>query len=407
MRRPIAISIAPNTERDDAHIALRQLIRPHRWSRNAARRQQNIEQTLQRVLGQPEVILTSSGRGALTRLLQAAGIGQGDEVILQAFTCLVVPNAIRAAGARPVYADINPATYNLDPADVAKKITPRTKAIIIQHTFGIPADIEQLLRSARQHQLMIIEDCAHALGGTYDGQPLGSFGDAAIASFGRDKVISCVFGGAVAVRNAALASTVRRQEQSLPLPPRRWALQQLLHPLLCWYVILPFYFLGGIGKLKLVTWQRLGLLSRAVTPAERRGQPPALCRWRFSPALLPLLERQLEKLPQSTQRRTQLAARYAAAAPAALPAGDPSPLLRFPLRVDNPRRLLAAGRRHKMLLGDWYAAPVIPQVAPEISGYTPGSCPQAEVAAAAVINLPTYPRLTDEQVEQVIALAQR
>lgn len=405
MTRPIVISIAPNTEKDDAHLALRQLLRLHRHRRQDPTRHRAVEQRLQQAVSQPHVILTSSGRSAITRTLQAAGVGRGDDVITQAFTCLVVPNAIRAAGARPVYADSNPATYNLDPSALARVITPRTKALIIQHTFGLAAPMSDILRLAHQHKLFVIEDCAHALGGTYDGRPLGSFGDAAILSFGRDKMISSIFGGAVAVRSSALANTLRRAEEKLPLPPRRWVIQQLLHPIVSWYIILPLYFRNSLGKINLVLLQKLGIISRAVSAEERQGHPPDVMRWRFSPALLPLLELQLQKLPRFTAHRRQITARYTSAFPAALPVDrirPPQALLRFPLRLTNRNTMLRDAKAHHLLLGDWYASPVVPAAIAAVTGYIDGSCPNAEAIASEIINLPTYPRLTVQQAEEVI-----
>lgn len=369
-----------------------------------------IEQRLAAIVGQPHVILTSSGRSAIYYLLRAAGIGQGDEVIIQAFTCLAVPAAVKWAGATPIYADIQPATLNLDPDAVACKITSRTKAIIIQHTFGLSAPLADIVRLARRHHLLIIEDCAHALGAAFHGQPAGSFSDAAVLSFGRDKVLSCVFGGAIAVRNSALAQRLRTAQAKLPPPPRWWVAQQLLHPLLLWYIVLPLYFLaGGLGKIKLVIWQKLRLLSLAVSPKEKQGDTPAFLFWRFAPNLAPLLTHQLAKLPRATSRRREITARYAAKLKY-FSGQDPkknllatAPLLRYPLFVANNRTTLRAARHAKLLLGDWYTTPVAPSVTQAVSGYTPGSCPNAEWTAEHIINLPTYPRLTDEQVERVIA----
>ena len=119
------------------------------------------------------------GRVALYAILQALGVGAGDEVLIAGFTCVVVPNAVRFLGAKPVYADISIGSYNLDPASAAQAITPLTRAMIVQHTLGIPAPLEELLALAKLHNLAVIEDCAHSLGSTYCGNPLGTFGNAA------------------------------------------------------------------------------------------------------------------------------------------------------------------------------------------------------------------------------------
>ncbi len=104
------------------------------------------------------------------------------QVILPGFTCVVVPNAIRLAGARPIYADIPENSYNIDPAGILQVITSRTKAIIVQHTFGIPACLDEITSIARERDLWVVEDCAHALGSSYAGKHVGLWGDAAFFS---------------------------------------------------------------------------------------------------------------------------------------------------------------------------------------------------------------------------------
>src|SRR5262245_5582390 len=105
-------------------------------------------------------------RVALYALLKALQLEESDEVILPGYTCVVVPNAVRFSGAQPVYADIAKGQYNLDPESVEQRITPRTRALIIQHTYGVPAEVKALARIAAKHKLVTIEDCAHVLLGS-------------------------------------------------------------------------------------------------------------------------------------------------------------------------------------------------------------------------------------------------
>ena len=119
------------------------------------------------------------GRIGLSAILYALNITEGDEIILPGYTCVVVPNAIIYRGARPVYVDIDPSTFNLDPSKIEEKITERTKAIIIQYTYGLVPNIKPILDIAQKYNLRVIEDCAHALGAEYKGKKLGTFGDAA------------------------------------------------------------------------------------------------------------------------------------------------------------------------------------------------------------------------------------
>jgi perosamine synthetase len=408
MKYPIHISLSPNTESEDARTALETLVTPTRW-----RDEQVLEAAeglLSAQLNRQSVVLTSSGRTALFYLLQAHGVTAGDEVILQAFTCSVVPAAITAAGARPVYVDIDAKTYNLNPAAIEAKITPQTKAIIVQHTFGIPADLAAIQALAARHHLLIIEDCAHAFGAIYHGQPVSTFGDSAFLSFGRDKLVSTVFGGAVTSLDTTVMEQLRRRLQNLPLPPTGWIIQQLLHPLLV-HGLLPWYFEASVGKVALVLLQKLGLLSKAVTSEEKKNRLPHHASYAFSPALGHLLVRQLKVYDANLARRRAIARRYQEALqsvsgitlPAVLPNTDPA-WLRFPLQVAEPERLHERARQFDMILGDWYDTPLAPRdVEPQSFHYVPGSCPEAEAVAQHVINLPTYPRLTDEQVDRIIS----
>lgn len=144
----------------------------------------------------------STGRGATSATLRMAGIGEGDEVIISAFTCLAVPTAVLESGATPVYVDINPNSLNTDISAISKAITPRTRAIILQHTFGNPADINTLIEHLSNKDILIIEDCALSLGSRMDGLYLGSFGHASIFSMELSKTLSIGWGG-ILIINAA------------------------------------------------------------------------------------------------------------------------------------------------------------------------------------------------------------
>jgi len=143
----------------------------------------------------------NSGTSALHAALLAYGIGPGDEVIVPSFTFIATANAALFVGARPVFADIEEKTCGLDAADVERKITPKTKAIIPIHYAGCPCQIEALRDVARRHNLILIEDAAEALGAKVNGGRAGSFGDAAILSFCQNKTITTGEGGAIATNS--------------------------------------------------------------------------------------------------------------------------------------------------------------------------------------------------------------
>ncbi len=403
----ISTSLSPNTQADDIKLAAHTLLHPHSWQDESV--VQHASLLLSQYLAGSFITLTSSGRSALEIVLKAIGLKPEDEIIMQAFTCIAVPEPVLWRRVTPVYADILPRQYTINPDSVKKKITPNTRAIIAQHTYGLPADMAALRQIADEHNLFLIEDCAHALGSTLRGQPLGTFSDAAIFSFGRDKSISSVYGGAIATKNRQLMDTFQADISSRSLPPQSWVIQQLLHPLI-FNAFLPLYnHQVPVGQTLIKLSQSIGLLSKAVTTEERQGKRPRHIRYRYSPALAGLAVNQIQKLAEYTARRQAIATRYFSALAAfdfslpRVPAQSNPAWLRFPIMVKNQSKFLQAAAKQNIYLGDWYDAALVPKGSNLINfQYTPGQCPQAEHAAAHVINLPTHPRLTDDEVDTII-----
>lgn len=151
----------------------------------------------------------SSCSAALHIAVAAAGIGPGDEVITSAVTDMGTVIGVLFQQAVPVFADIDPDTFNLDPRDVDSKITPRTRAIIVVHFSGNPCDMDAFLKIGKQHDLLIIEDCAQAWGATYRGRPVGTMGDIGCYSFDDFKHLSCGDGGLVASNRASIGKRLQ------------------------------------------------------------------------------------------------------------------------------------------------------------------------------------------------------
>jgi perosamine synthetase len=156
------------------------------------------ERRLAEYLGRKHVVTFNSGTSALQAVLMAYGVKARDEVIVPSFTFIATANAPIFVGARPIFADIEEKTYGLDPADVRRKITPRTKVIIPVHYGGCPCQIEELKKIAKTRNIILIEDAAESLGAAVAGKKAGTFGDAAVFSFCANKVITTGEGGAVA-----------------------------------------------------------------------------------------------------------------------------------------------------------------------------------------------------------------
>jgi perosamine synthetase len=158
----------------------------------------------------PDAVVVSSGTAALHLALITLGVGPGHEVILPSFAFLAVANVVHHVGGTPVFVEVDPVTLNLDPEAGERAITPRTRAILVVHTFGIPADMEALRSVADRHGLVLIEDACEAIGAEWDGRRVGGFGDLAVLGFYPNKQITAGEGGAVLVRIPEHAATIRR-----------------------------------------------------------------------------------------------------------------------------------------------------------------------------------------------------
>jgi perosamine synthetase len=167
------------------------------------------EEAVAEVAGVPYGIAVSSGTAGLHLCLCLLGIGEGDEVILPSFTFIAAGNAVLYQRAKPVFVDIDPITLNLDPGRLEKKITPRTRAIIVVHTFGYPADLDPIMEVARRHGLAVIEDACEAIGAKYRGRSVGGIGDFGVFGFYPNKPITTGEGGAVVTRDSQVAETIR------------------------------------------------------------------------------------------------------------------------------------------------------------------------------------------------------
>ena len=172
--------------------------------------------------GVPHAIAVSSGTAGLHLAIKALDIGEGDEVLVPSFTFIAAANAIRYERATLVFVDIDPDSLNLSPAAVEAAITPRTRALLVVHTFGRPADMVPLLALAKRHNLAVIEDACEALGATYHGQPAGSFGDIAVFAFYPNKQITTGEGGMVVTRDSGFAATMRSLRNQGRRPSDNW-----------------------------------------------------------------------------------------------------------------------------------------------------------------------------------------
>lgn len=317
------------------------------------------EQAFATLCGARYAVGCASGTDAITLALRAFDIGPGDEVIVPAFTATPTVAAVVAAGATPVFADVDPRTRTMDPASAAARVTPRTRALLPVHLYGRPADMDALGTLARRHGLLLIEDAAQAHGARWRGQPAGSLGHAACFSFYPTKNLGALGdAGAVTTNDGEIAERLRRLRD-----------------------------LGQAARYRHIehsTHSRLDELQAAVLAAKL----PHLTRWNAA--------------------RRALAARYAellAGLPLELPPADDDAaqscwhlyVVQVAEREAVRARLAAAGVRTDV----HYPTPVHLQPAYARFGNGPGSLPASEHLAATALTLPFFPGLTPREQEQV------
>jgi perosamine synthetase len=185
------------------------------------------EQEFSTVVGRRYGVACSNGSAALDLAVTAAGIGPGDEVILPTFTIISPAASIVRAGATPVLVDSDPVTWNMDVTQVEAKITPRTKAILVVHIYGLPVDMAPLMSIAERHGLLVIEDAAEMHGQTCYGEPCGSFGLISTFSFYPNKHITTGEGGMVVTNDRQIAERCRSLRNLCFLPGRRFVHEEL------------------------------------------------------------------------------------------------------------------------------------------------------------------------------------
>ena len=307
-----------------------------------------------------EAIGVNSGTSALHLALLAAGVGPGDEVITVPFTFVATVAAIVYAGATPVFVDIEPATYNMSPAEIERAITPRTKAIMPVHLYGHPADMDPILDVARRRNVMVIEDAAQAHGAAYKGRRCGSMGTMAAFSFYPGKNLGAYGeGGAVVTSDPDLATKIRVM--------RSWGEERRYE-----HTVKGFnYRMDGIQ----------GAILRV----------------------------KLRHLEAWTEARRARAGDYARAfAGTGIPIPIEQPQCRhvyhvYAVRLSNRDATRAALQDAGIQTGVHYPIPVHLQPAHADLGYARGDFPASEHAAAQVLSLPLFPEMTPGQVQQVAA----
>lgn len=409
-QKPIFISLSPNIERDDLFLVLQKLFQPWNFFDGPAIKE--LEESFKKYLNLKYAFSFNSGRSAFLAILKSLSLKEEDEILLQAFTCNALVNPILALNLKPIFVDIEKSTLNLDPQDLKKKITPKSKVVVVQHTFGLPAKMEEILKICLANDLILIEDCAHCLGATLENKKLGTFGKAAFFSFGRDKIISSVSGGMAVTNDPVLGERLKEFQAKCSFPSYFWTLRELFHPVLTQGFIKPLYRFFGIGKWFLIFFQKLEILSKAVSKEEKKGKLSSYFPKKLPNVLACLALNQLKKLKKFNCHRKKIAKIYDEELKELniqLPLWQTGRVyMRYPLILENKDtdEILRKFEKEKIFLDDgWRKTPIVPPDTDQTKmHYKIGSCPNAEKVAKFIINLPTHIQISEKDAQKIVNL---
>ncbi len=336
-----------------------------------------LEQKLCEVTGAKYAVAVSNGTAALHLAAMGAGFGEGDEVIVSSITFAASSNCVLYCGAKPVFADINPETYNIDPESVRKLITPKTKGVVAVDFTGQAVELDEIRAICKEHKLVLIEDAAHAIGTKYKGEPVGSIADMTTFSFHPVKTVTGGEGGAITTNDEQLYRKLmrlrshgitRNQEEMVHPTDARWYNEQV----------------------------ELGY------------------NYRMTDFQAALIISQLNKLPQFSVRRREIVEKYDAAF-----AAVPEIIVQKEIPESDTTRHLYIIRLNLALLTcdrrQFFDALSAENTCPQVHylpvywhsyyeklGYKKGLCPEAEKFYESVMSIPLYYSLTDAEVDDVI-----
>ncbi len=356
--------------------------------------------------GVRHAIAASYGRMAFFYILRALDLPPGSEVLIPALTFWVIPEMTRVAGLRPVFVDVDPRTYTLDPRDMVAALTERTRAVVPTHLYGQPCDMEPILRVAQRYDLLVIEDCAHALGATYRGRKVGTFGHAAFFSFQLLKGLNTYGGGMAVTSDDALARRIRQFAESEPWPSTRevltklvlgWLQQVFISPRGFTFTLFPLFWIAsflGDRDVSALLWEKIRPLDPLPTSYRRRySNAQAL----VGLEALPFVDAWNQRSRDYARRLSEeLQGIPSLALPPSLPECEPV-YYQYCIRVSDPatlsRRAIRRGVDIEMMHVD--ICPKLPLFASEAR-----CCPVAE-RAVETRQLPVYATLRPSDVARL------
>ncbi|MGB2938126.1 MAG: DegT/DnrJ/EryC1/StrS family aminotransferase [Phycisphaerae bacterium] len=342
------------------------------------------------------------GRVALYAILRGLGVCEGDEVILPGYTCVVVPNAIMFCKAKPKYIDIDPITYNLDPTGLDAAMSDRAKAIMAQHSYGIPADLDPIMAWGSRHGVPVFEDCCHVFGSRYKSRLCGTMGAASFFSGQWTKPFSTGFGGIAVFNDEEVGRRAREiTEQEAYRPGKLESLILAAQLLVHHAFVYPASFTFCVETYRWLGRHKMAMPSGVKSELTGIGELPEDYFKTSSAVQAACGIFEVKRGASSEAHRRRVAAFYEEELQKAkwpmpeLPDYADPVYLRYPVRVQNKQEMLRLASKHFIELGDWFDRPLhyAKSETLEPFGYEDGMCPKAEKAAREVVNLPLHPRV--------------
>jgi dTDP-4-amino-4,6-dideoxygalactose transaminase/ribosomal protein S18 acetylase RimI-like enzyme len=352
------------------------------------------------------------GRVAMAALLRGLDVGPGDRVAIQAFTCLAVVDAVRAVGAEPTFVDVTSGFVTMDPGRLRGTLDGgEVAAIVVQHTFGVPADLDEILAVARDRDIPVLEDCCHAYASAFGGRRVGSFGAGAFTSYEWGKPLVAGVGGEAMAADEALGARVASIHADARRPSLRRVLaieaelagfRLLYRPRTYWPVRRAFRALS-----------RSSLVVGSYRPESDAAGPDPEYSLRSSPLVRRRVRRLEVRRPGVANRALKLAVDYRKLLEGrrrfrdvAAPAGARPVYARYPVLVDDKPGLLRRAESHNLEVADWYTTPVHP-LGPDAAarhGYEAGDCPDAERLTRELVSFPIGPKVGARYLRRLAGL---
>ncbi len=337
------------------------------------------------------------GRVGLYALLKAMGVKAGDEVILPAYTCVVVPNAILYLGAKPIYIDVNSDTYNMNTALLKKAITDRTKVIICQNTYGLSTDLEEIHSIAQENGIYTIEDCTHGFGGTYNGVPHAFYCDASFFSTQWNKPFSTGIGGFLTTNNKELAQKISTLNTALiePTSKELWNLRVLYF--VKRYLLNEYTYWPLVHFYRWLSHNTPVVGSSSIDEINTAMMPPdyfkgfSLVQAKEGLRNIKEIDKDLLSRKENAHLYTNFLIKHNKNRVEKKWFNNHS-FLKYPLLVKEREKFMELAEKSHIELGEWFLSPLHP-VTGDLStwGFIKGEHPNSEYLASHVVNLPTTP----------------